>query len=331
LPGPTARRARLHTLTAIAAAAQLVAVAMVVLHSADTAVQKPKLPFGIVAFDLNGPVPGMLARLGTGVIRGSCSWGDLEPARAVYDWTCSDNVIVGAQAMHVRSYVTVVCTPAWANDGAGCGTMPADIVDWYSFVASFVSRYTNYNTILGVWNEPNLSLADTVSGRNYALLFANASNARNSVNPAFPIAGPETSHHALASGYYRETMDQITAYGALDAQDVVAVHWYPDGPALAGYLDAIESAAGAHEVWLSETGFATADLPAQAAFYDRMVRTFVASNRPWWTHIIFYRLWDGTDCCSEAILKADFTPKPAFTVYQGWLEKPLAMPRFPPR
>jgi len=291
------------------------------------AVPKPRSPFGIVTFDLKGPVPKVLARLGTGVVRGSCNWADLEPARGAFNWSCSDDVIVGAQTLRLRSYMTVGCTPAWANNGAGCRGMPADIADWYGFVANFVSRYTHFDTILGVWNEPNLTLDDTVSGANYALLFINASNARNTVNANFPLAGPETSHHAAANGYYRQTMGLIESYGALDTQDIVAVHWYPDGPALTDYLDAIHDTAGSHEVWLSETGYATADLKAQADFYGWLLQTFVRSDRAWWTHVIFYRLWDGLDCCTEAIVTSDFTPKPAFDTYRDWIEKPFARPR----
>lgn len=205
--------------------------------------------------------------------------------------------------------------------------MPAGIADWYLFVANFVSRYSSFNTVLGVWNEPNLALDDTASGDNYATLFISASNARNAVNVHFPLAGPETSHHAVASGYYRLTMNLIQSYGALDTQDIVAVHWYPDGPPLTDYLDAIRSAASRHEVWLSETGDASVDPKPQADFYNWMLQTFITGGRPWWTHKIFYRLWDGYDCCSEAIVKSDFTPKPAFDVYRDWICKRVAVPR----
>jgi hypothetical protein len=295
--------------------------------AANEAFIKPHPPFGVVTFDLNGPSPAVVGRLGVGLIRGSCAWGSLEPSRGVFDWSCADHVIIGAQALHLRSYMTVVCTPGWANGGRGCTRMPADITDWYAFVANFVSRYQKFDTILGVWNEPNFdtSLDDTAIGQNYALLFVNASNARNTVSATFPIAGPETSHHALASGYFRGTMNFIQTFGALDAQDIVGVHWYPDGPPLPGYLDAIHTAVGGREVWLSETGIATPDLARQANFYAGMLQTFETADRPWWTHIIFYRLWDGSDCCSEAILKSDYTPKPAYDTYQDWiLRKRLA-------
>jgi hypothetical protein len=271
-------------------------------------------------------VPATLARLGTGLVRGSCGWNDLEPARGAFTWGCADNVILGAQAHGLRSYMTVTCTPPWANGGSGCGTMPADVNDWYTFAQNFVSRYGNANTVLGVWNEPNLELRDDPVGDRYALLFINASNARNVVNPRFVLGGPETSHHALTDGYYAHTMDTLASWRALDPQDVIAVHWYHDGPPLADYMDAINQSAAGHQVWLSETGYSTADPNAQAGFFNDVLTTFVSSERAWWTHVVFYRLWDGHDCCTEAIVDSAYGAKPAFDTYRQWIAASTAAP-----
>jgi hypothetical protein len=289
----------------------------------NPAVITPRPPFGIVAFDLNPPAPRVLQTLGVGVVGGSCGWQVLEPARGVFNWDCADNVIMGAHQIKLKSAMTVLCTPGWANNNRGCAEMPADISDWYFFVANFVTRYQNFDTMLGVWNEPNFdfNLDDTPAGDRYALLFINASNARNSVNRTFPLVGPETSHHALASGYLAGTMKSIDAYGAFDSQDVFGVHWYPDGPPLFNYLDAVHAIGSARDVWLTETGIAANDPAQQAAFYDGVLRAFAASNRPWWTRMTFYRLWDGTDCCTESIVRSDYSPKPAFTTYQSWIMK----------
>ena len=83
---------------------------------------------GIVAFDLNAPVPQRLLELGVGLVRGSCSWENLEPAREAFDWTCADNVIGGAERLGMRSYMTVTCTPGWANGHRGCREIPTDIL-----------------------------------------------------------------------------------------------------------------------------------------------------------------------------------------------------------
>ena len=286
---------------------------------ADPRIGFRRSQFGVVAFDLNRPVPATLARLGAGLVRGSCGWNDLEPARGTFSWDCADNVILGAQSNGLRSYMTVTCTPPWANDRSGCGVMPTDLNDWYTFVQNFVTRYSRANTVLGVWNEPNIALLDDPAGDRYALLYINASNARNVVNPRFVLGGPETSHHALAKGYYEHTMETLASWRALDPQDVIAVHWYHDGPPLGDYMDAINQLADGHEVWLSETGISTADPNAQSAFFDSVLTTFVSRERAWWTHVVFYRLWDGHDCCTEAILDSAYAAKPAFDDYRDWI------------
>jgi hypothetical protein len=183
-----------------------------------------------------------------------------------------------------------------------------------------------FDTILGVWNEPNLG-SRPLEAASYASLFLAASTARNSVDVHFVLAGPETSHHAQRTGYFQTAMDLIQSNAAMQPQDIVSVHWYPDGPPVLGYLDAVQLEAGSHEVWLSETGIATADLNAQASFYNSILETFVESGRAWWTHIVFYRLWDNQDCCSEAILTSGFGPKPAYNTYRSWIVKPVAVPR----
>ena len=299
----------------------LMIVVAAALAPAARGARPPRMPadmrYGVVAFDLNGVVPAKLSELGVGVVGGSCAWGDLEPARGVYRWDCADNVILGAAKLGIFSAMTITCTPGWANEDRGCNVMPADVTDWYDFVLNYVTRYTLFDTVLGVWNEPNLTLQD--DGSSYALLYVNASNARNKINPSFIIAGPESSHHALKSGYLARAMDLIRSFRAMNPRDPVAVHWYNDGPPLFEYLDAVHELAGHQRVWLSETGFASTDEDRQAQFVSTMLSTFADSGRPWWAHMTFYRLWDGQDCCTDAILHGNYTNKPAFNVYRGWL------------
>jgi hypothetical protein len=69
---------------------------------------------------------------------------------------------------------------------------------------------------------------------------------------------------------------------------------------------------------------------AQVGFVDRVLNDFVDSGRPWWTHVIVYRLWDGQDCCTEAILRSDFSAKPAFDAYHRWIVDSVVQPDDPP-
>jgi len=82
----------------------------------------------------------------------------------------------------------------------------------------------------------------------------------------------------------------------------------------------VHAAADRHEVWLSETGYSTPDPAAQADFYASILNAFATGGRAWWTHVIFYRLWDGRDCCTEALVTGDYRTKPAFDAIHEWLE-----------
>lgn len=259
-----------------------------------------------------------LSELGSGVLRVPVNWGDMEPARGMFTWAGSDNAIFGATDAGFQVLLTVECTPAWARTAGDCNTMPLDFRDFHDFVAAFVQRYAGYNVVLGIWNEPNLR---NISTTDYISLFTQAANARNEHAPGFMLAAPETSHHAVTkSNYYSSVMAGI---GPLMApQDVVTVHLYPDGPAMASYLDSVRSLEGVrNDVWLSETGFPSTDLNAQAAYYGQKLIEFqtFGIERPWWNKIIFFLLYDATDCCTESILFADFNNKPAFNTYKEWI------------
>jgi hypothetical protein len=178
----------------------------------------------------------------------------------------------------------------------------------------FVQHYAGYNVILGIWNEPNLNGVSTAS---YCQLFTNAASARNTYNSGFALAAPETSHHAMGDGYYASVMGCVAPY--LASQDVVTVHWYNDGPDIAAYMSNVRTYENApNNVWLSEVGWGTSDVNAQASFYANRMYNFetLGIARPWWNKIIFFILYDPG---LESILYADWTNKPAFNTYKEWI------------
>ena len=279
--------------------------------------QPPKQRFGMVSH-WDPTISAKLSELGAGVVRVPCNWENMEPSRGTFTWGCSDNAILGATAAGFQVLLTVECTPAWARTAGDCNTMPSDFGDFYDFVAAFVQRYSGYNAVLGIWNEPNLR---NISTSDYIALFTHAADARNTHAPGFTLAAPETSHHAITSGnYYASVMAGVGPRMA--SQDVVTVHLYPDGPQMASYLDAVRSLERvSNDVWLSETGYPSTDVNTQATYYrDKMIEfETLGITRPWWTKIIFFLLYDGTDCCTESILYANFSNKPAFNTYKEWI------------
>src|SRR5262249_55621337 len=158
---------------------------------------------------------------------------------------------------------------------------------------------------LGVWNEPNLgNLSDPfVYGcglvgcdappQSYGRLFVATIAARNaSAAPSFPLAGPETSHRALLTGYYASAMAYVNQNGGFAAQDVVTVHYYPDASIdVLSYMDQVHAAEPNNPAWLSETGQNGPyyDDYSQSSWYYNITNAFLRTGRPWWSHLIFFR------------------------------------------
>jgi Glycosyl hydrolase catalytic core len=102
------------------------------------------------------------------------------------------------------------------------------------------------------------------------------------------------------------------------AHDKVTVHWYPDGPRLGRYLEQVHRMAGQREVWLTETGKGTCNDRDQVKAFKRALEEFVKDDRTWWSKVFFYVLHNDKPC-SEAILRPDWQPRPAFDYYRAFI------------
>lgn len=283
----------------------------------------PRERFGIVVFDFRENTGQKTADLNVGMVRVSCDWIKLETDRGVFPWAdnsapnCAD-AIIRSQYLNPGTTVLVSVTgvPSWA----GSGVMPNDLSDWRTFVSAFVTNYSGMNVILGIGNEFNLN---GLTSAQYCTLFKEASIARNAADPTFRLAGPETSWHAIydagrIAGPFTDVMRCINGFQALAPQDIVVAHWYPDGPSLGDYMDAVHRWAGPHDVYLGEIAPVDTTNPTiQNYYYNVLMREFtvLSASRPWWRGIMVYRLWGD----HYGILNTDFEVLPAFTTYQDWI------------
>jgi hypothetical protein len=122
------------------------------------------------------------------------------------------------------------------------------------------------------------------------------------------------------NGWFQKTMASIASL-----VDVVTIHWYPDGPKLDRMMDQlVKPFVYGKEVWLTETGlrpcatlFGEID---QARLYQQVLEAFRV-RRHWWTGLIFYDLYDEVtpDDCGSAITRPDWSNRPAFSVYQRFI------------
>lgn len=112
--------------------------------------------------------------------------------------------------------------------------------------------------------------------------------------------------------------------GWLKGSDVVTVHWYPDGPSLGSYLTNVNNYAGGRELWLTEAGYSTCNDTTQSNTIQSMLNAFEPSPA---AKIFIYVLWNGMSC-TEALVRPDWSNRPAFYTYQNWIRNHL--PPSPP-
>lgn len=273
--------------------------------------------YGMVTSVLDAAHADKTRALGAGYVRLNFYWHLIQPCSTCQAWEPIDHYMAEAAARGLKVYASLSGTPGWANGNRGINVAPTDRAAWRAFVRTAIQRYgSQYDIVFGIWNEPNLPvfLDDDSVGTRYARLFEDANTARNAVNAQARLGAPETSHHAVSSNnYYRDVMARIAPF--LRPADIIAVHWYPDGPGMAGYFNTVRASAGGRELWLTETGFATCDDALQASRLRSILTSFETTAA---ARIFVYVLQNGM-ACTEAIVRPDWSNRPAYDAYRTWI------------
>jgi len=293
------------------------------LLASATTVAAQNLHYGMNTRVLTPPMADKMVELGAGVVRIPFGWDRMEPScKGCFDWTTTDAWRDEARRTHRSIFASIAYAPSWANGGHPYWYPPINYQDWYDFVFAVVSRYRNDIALWGVWNEPNLgNFLNGADVEVYRSLVINARAAILAANPNALVIGPDVSWHGVANGWFAAAM---TSFG--DLFDIVAVHWYIDGPPLEAFMDqAVRPYALDKPVWLAETGrkpcasmFGEA---GQALFYEQVLSAFQA-RRDWWTAVMFYDLWEDPTPpdCGSAITRPDWSNRPAFTMFQNFIK-----------
>jgi hypothetical protein len=280
--------------------------------------------YGMNTRVLTAPMADKMVELGAGTVRLAFGWDLIEPScKGCFNWTMTDAWRDEARRTHRTIFASLAYAPAWANGGHPYWYPPLNYQDWYDFVRAIVSRYRNDIYLWGVWNEPNLDQYLHGSDlRVYRSLVINARAAILGANPDAVVVGPDVSWHGVTNGWYAAAMN---AFG--DLFDIVAVHWYNDGPPLDYMMDRLVRPFSLDKpVWLAEVGRKPCDSffgeGGQALFYQQVLRAFQA-RREWWTAVMFYDLWEQPTPpdCGSAITRPDWSNRPAFTLFQTFIRQ----------
>ncbi len=279
--------------------------------------------FGMDAHDAASRTTDKMSELGAGLVRVVYGWDVIEPnCKSCFNWSFADDWRDQARRTNRAIVGTLAYTPGWANGGAAFNTPPLRMQDWYDFVFATVDRYKDDVVLWGVWNEPNLdSYLKNGDLASYEQLVRTAESAIHAANPSAIVLGPDVSHHAIPSGWFRAVMQTV---GSLF--DVVTVHWYPDGPPLEAFMDqGVRPFAMGKDVWLSESGITPCQTTfgevGQALLYQKVLQAF-QPRRAWWTSVLFYALYDPPTplTCGSGITRPDWSNRPAFSLYQAFIK-----------
>lgn len=195
------------------------------------------------------------------------TWGTVEKAQNVFDWTKLDTAVATAQANGVTDVLMVLAgTPAWASTNPtalgeggmlpGAAYPPTDLADWDDWVRQVVTRYKGRITSYQPWNEVNLSTFWQGTPQQMAEMTKRAYDIVKSVDPSATVVAPSTGTR-LGAAFKRFYPALLTSLGALGwPVDVWAAHTYP-----ASLGTPVERAALA-QLWIDTLSAAGApDLP----------------------------------------------------------------------
>jgi hypothetical protein len=287
----------------------------------------PASPYGINAHLPSGVLLDRVAAAGIAWIRVDFNWFLMQPEPGVYDWTLTDAVVHEARARGLYLYPTLAYTPAWAAGGGG-RNVPPNPTDWYGFVATVVWRYRDHIQHWGMWNEPNQkgfwsgSVAQYIN--NVLELGAQAVRA---YAPQGLVCGPDLAMERDWASWLRTILsrggprlDMVTQHSyqengreVLRRMGGTGWRWPWQDPTVREIM--AQTGTADKPLWLTETGWNTADVSEdqQASSIDQVLEGFRAYGI---AKVFIYQLVDDVHPEWQGVLRQDFTPKPAYLVYQ---------------
>jgi len=288
-----------------------------------------------------------MAATGARWVRLGARWDVIEERPGEYDWSTLD-AVMGAAVDHGMSVLGIAGGPPAWQAAPGCRSTncaPRDPAAYARFIATAAARYAPLGVRhWEVWNEPNL--AEFWSPRPDPAAYARLQRlAYTEIKAAVPTAVVLSGGLAPAGdggGDFEplQFMQEVYRHGAQGYFDAVAVHPYafPYRPLRAAAYNAFLKVRALHEImaahgdgskliWGTEVGAPTrgprgVGEVGQASWLSDY---YTAWNGWAFTGpLLWYELRDAgpdrADIESFGLLRADRTPKPAWTAWRAMIE-----------
>lgn len=216
---------------------------------------------------------------GFSAVRLLIEWPIIEPVKGRYDWTMTDQLIVGALQRGLTVLGVVSYTPSWAAEPAGRSYIhpgPASATTFGDFVTAAAQRYKGLVRNWEIWNEPNIvqSFAPTPNIAKYASMLKAAYTNIKKIDPYSVVITGGTSPAIDATGTIAPAtfVDGLYKNGAGNYFDAVAMHpysvpdllstegskWYSSTAAITGVTNVLlKNNQSYKKIWFTEFGAST--------------------------------------------------------------------------
>ena len=310
-------------------------------HAASADAPTIETPFGIGADAHTGRnikdyqrwIPAM-SRIGVTVYRcGNPGWGNAEKEPGQWTWSDGDANMDYLDAQHITYGGILMGIPPWKKGKWG---LPVeDLPAWSDYVSHVVAHCKGRIKYWEVWNEPPNFIAKGQTAADYAAIVRTAYDAAHAADPNCLVGLAAKSVHV-------NWLEQTILAGAKDHFDYITLHPYETLGAVTkdvGYepvflnivptvrkmLAAQDPARANVPIIFTEIGADAGKDPAQPA--TALVKTYAMSIAQGVTCVDWFEGMDG-DSGPMGLLKADGTPRPAYTAYAQMLQHLGAHPAY---
>lgn len=305
-----------------------------------------------------------VAATGAKWVRIDFFWNSLQPTPDYWNWSYWDSLIGMAQDRGLEVLGIPMYSASWARPPGHSGTYPPDDLGlWSDFIAAIVSRYAPRGVhAWEIWNEPNIrGFWETPDPVAYTELLRASYTTIKAIDPTATVV---TGGLSPASDAPDQTMiNPVTfvagmyAAGAQGYFDAIAVHpysfpWHPTDPATEDWNTflrvplvrdlMVANGDGGKKIWLTEYGAPTGTSETWAVSEEEqgefVTEGFAAIAE--WSYagpVFWYSHRDrGTNLEDRednfGLLRIDFTPKPAYGVFDAAVggDDPAPPPTIPP-
>ncbi|HET7037914.1 MAG TPA: hypothetical protein VFI42_19730, partial [Thermomicrobiaceae bacterium] len=280
----------------------------------------------------------LLAASQVGWARVELRWEGVEPNPGNWTWRIYDELVDAYGQLGIQQLGLLCYSVAWAAGQSGPRPVfgpPVDLDAWEGYVQAVVRRYHDRIHAWEIWNEPDAPIfwnnQDGGDPQVYLTLLERAARVIKAIDHSATVLNGGVTGTERGANFLKALLD----LGGGKYLDGIALHGYvPNGyiddpwfrtavwPLLAGMVTR-----SGKRLWITEVGWSSgadggASAGSEAAQASLLARHLpLLFNLPNLEHIFVFQFKDPNDTPNSfGLVRADATPKPAYSVLRTYAE-----------